>query len=153
MKDQADMLLEAITEKMANGWAYGTHPRDKAKIIMEVIKTFPQREAMIVDSALMNAAEILANFKGEPDSTKLEEWQACYAKLFTQMSEIVAMKRGSDTLVEFAEQLYNLRRDLRHKRERREVYGQYLTWAAITPGEKNDWIEIAQFAITRGARL
>lgn len=43
----------------------------------------------IIDAALENAAEILANFKGEPDNSKLEQWQACYAKLFTQMNELV----------------------------------------------------------------
>jgi hypothetical protein len=47
------------------------------------------------DLALANAAEILANFKGceaHEDGTlerKLEEWQACYAKLFTQMNQLV----------------------------------------------------------------
>lgn len=50
-------------------------------------------EIPVIDKALANAAEILANFKTE--GNKLEEWQACYAKLFTQMAEMVATKRES----------------------------------------------------------
>ncbi len=64
------------------------------------IDTLPKRESHnSIESALKNAAEILANFKSnEPYSNateaerlerKLEEWQACYAKLFTQMTQIV----------------------------------------------------------------
>lgn len=54
------------------------------------------RPAQPVQSALEKAAEILANFKGEPHSSKLEEWQACYAMLFTQMNDLVnAPKRES----------------------------------------------------------
>lgn len=58
-----------------------------------------QRREELQNSALVEAAEILANFKSnEPDSSatdldrvkrKLEEWQACYAKLFTQLTETV----------------------------------------------------------------
>lgn len=50
-------------------------------------------EISVVDKALANAAEILANFKGEPDASKLEQWQACYAKLFTQMNDMVNAAR------------------------------------------------------------
>lgn len=46
-----------------------------------------------IESALENAAEILANFKGEPTATKLEQWQACYAMLFKQMNDLVATRK------------------------------------------------------------
>lgn len=58
-----------------------------------------QREISVVDRALANAADILANFKScEPhtDGTverKLEEWQACYAKLFTQMNDLAQSRK------------------------------------------------------------
>lgn len=52
-----------------------------------------QQREISVHPALANAAEILANFKSE--GNKLEEWQACYAKLFTQMNEICNQKRES----------------------------------------------------------
>jgi hypothetical protein len=57
-----------------------------------------------VDRALEIAAEILLNFKSaEPhtDGTlerKLEEWQACYAKLFTQMNDLVQSSRKQESL-------------------------------------------------------
>lgn len=47
-----------------------------------------------VDTALEKAAEILANFKPELKRDKLEEWQACYAMLFTQMNELVNDKKA-----------------------------------------------------------
>lgn len=50
-----------------------------------------QQREISVHPALAAAAEILANFKTE--GNKLEEWQACYAKLFTQMNEICNQKR------------------------------------------------------------
>lgn len=59
----------------------------------------PRSEICVIDQALANAAQILANFKAceaHDDGTlerKLEEWQACYAKLFTQMNEIVNMPK------------------------------------------------------------
>jgi len=43
----------------------------------------------VIDKALKNAAHILANFKGEGERTKLEEWEACYAMLFKQMNDLV----------------------------------------------------------------
>lgn len=52
-----------------------------------------QPSEISVHPALATAAEILANFKTE--GNKLEEWQACYAKLFTQMNEICNQKRES----------------------------------------------------------
>jgi hypothetical protein len=30
-------VLEAIAEKQANGWVYGTHPKDKARIVVAAI--------------------------------------------------------------------------------------------------------------------
>lgn len=50
-----------------------------------------QPSEISVHPALATAAEILANFKTE--GNKLEEWQACYAKLFTQMNDICNQKR------------------------------------------------------------
>ncbi len=53
----------------------------------------------VIETALANAAEILANFKSSEPHTdgtlerKLEEWQACYAKIFTQMNELVQSKK------------------------------------------------------------
>lgn len=42
------------------------------------------------DEALKVASEILLRFANSPaDRPKIEEWEACYAKLFTQMNEIV----------------------------------------------------------------
>lgn len=47
----------------------------------------PEREQ--IEAALANGAEILANFKGEKDRAKIEEWQACYAMLFKQLNDAV----------------------------------------------------------------
>lgn len=56
------------------------------------IKDAPS-EISVVDKALENAAYILANFKGEGERTKLEEWEACYAMLFTQMNDLVQLTK------------------------------------------------------------
>lgn len=50
-------------------------------------------EPNVIDKALANAAEILANFKGERNRAKIEEWQACYAMLFKQMNDLVESTR------------------------------------------------------------
>lgn len=42
------------------------------------------------------ADKILADFKNEGNRTKLEEWEACYAHLFKQLSAITATKREYD---------------------------------------------------------
>lgn len=64
----------------------------------------PEREpAQPVDRALAKAAEILANFKASEHNTdgtlerKLEEWQACYAMLFKQMTDLVASIRERES--------------------------------------------------------
>lgn len=68
--------------------------------IEEIIREHQASEITVIDQAMANAAEILANFKTE--GNKLEEWQACYAKLFTQMAEMVATKRAQREIpVEF----------------------------------------------------
>lgn len=59
------------------------------------LAAYDAAKAVTIDSALAKAAEILANFKGEPHSTKLEEWQACYAHLFRQMTQLVETSRMS----------------------------------------------------------
>lgn len=41
-------LLDAIAEKQANGWVYGTHPRDKARIALEAI--MPIIDTYVLDS-------------------------------------------------------------------------------------------------------
>lgn len=64
----------------------------RARIAVSALKPYFKREPepiSVINQALEKAAEILANFKGAPDSTKLEEWQACYARLFTQMNDLV----------------------------------------------------------------
>lgn len=33
-----DSLIDVITEKMANGWEHGTHPREKARIVLDAIR-------------------------------------------------------------------------------------------------------------------
>lgn len=33
-----DTLIDVIAEVQANGWEYGTHPRDKARIVLEAIQ-------------------------------------------------------------------------------------------------------------------
>lgn len=46
-----------------------------------------------IDKALENAAEILAKLKPEGQRDKLEEWQACYAMLFTQLNASVQERK------------------------------------------------------------
>lgn len=33
-----EALIDVVAEKQANGWEYGTHPRDKAKIVLNAIR-------------------------------------------------------------------------------------------------------------------
>lgn len=47
-----------------------------------------------IPEALEIASEILLKFKGEPNSIKQEEWEACYARLFEQMVDMVSRKKG-----------------------------------------------------------
>lgn len=79
---------------LAHAWQrytdfFGEVPHGTEKQMNAMLELLPKSSEQPVQSALEKAAEILANFKGEPHSSKLEEWQACYAKLFTQMNELV----------------------------------------------------------------
>lgn len=58
-----------------------------------------EQSSETTDSAMQNAAQILANFKGEPDSNKLEQWQACYAALFRQMQPVYQKNADAVELV------------------------------------------------------
>lgn len=91
-------MLEYVAKK--RGWTPGFGRR----FISDAINVIHgARSEISVHPALAAAAEILANFKTE--GNKLEEWQACYAKLFTQMNEICNQKRESVDLTEIREQL------------------------------------------------
>jgi hypothetical protein len=73
--------------------------------IMEAIRPYlaTREPVSAIGKALENAAEILANFKGEPDASKLEQWQACYAMLFRQMNELVQSRKpvsGNSTVTD-----------------------------------------------------
>lgn len=63
-------------------------------------------DTALLDAALANAAEILANFKSTEAATdktvarKLEEWQACYAKCFTQLNEVVQVLHKKNALLD-----------------------------------------------------
>ncbi|MHC5536850.1 hypothetical protein ACYOEI_01090 [Singulisphaera rosea] len=71
------------------------NPVTLARESMLAIGPYLRTKDPVIDKALVNAAEILANFKaGEAHEDgslgrKLEEWQACYAMLFKQMNELV----------------------------------------------------------------
>lgn len=88
-----DKVIGALQEWSKGCYSLHTAAGDLFEDLLPYLRE-PKRESTI-EKALANAAEILANFKGEPDNTKMEEWQACYAKLFTQMAELAAMKRES----------------------------------------------------------
>lgn len=42
-------LLDVVAEKVANGWDYGTHPREKARIILEAIRAHWAPDASLND--------------------------------------------------------------------------------------------------------
>lgn len=63
------------------------------KGVYDEIRPYFATQKPVIDKALENAAEILANLKNEGERTKLEEWQACYAMLFKQMNDLVASTR------------------------------------------------------------
>lgn len=76
--------------KISKEWCLNMAAREDGGDISAGIP-LEQRGEISVHPALAAAAEILANFKTE--GNKLEEWQACYAKLFTQMNDICNQKR------------------------------------------------------------
>lgn len=66
-----ETLLDIIAEKQANGWEYGTHPRHKARIVLEAIRPFlrqPVRESgwQSIETAPKDGSRYLGHCGGEP---------------------------------------------------------------------------------------
>jgi len=75
---------EGIKHPQQSEWWYMIERVRDLALCYELLEV--RSEIPVIHPALANAAEILTNFKGE--GNKLEEWQACYAKLFKQMNDI-----------------------------------------------------------------
>lgn len=83
----------------------------RARIAVSALKPYFKREPepiSVINQALEKSAEILASFKGEPDSTKIEEWQACYARLFTQMNDLVQSSKQVSNEIGVISELHNI---------------------------------------------
>ena len=91
-----DSLIEKLEAKICGNYtakeAYGRGLDSGLQIAIEIIREHTPEPVSKVQAALESAAEILANFKGEGERTKQEEWEACYAMLFKQMNDLVNAK-------------------------------------------------------------
>lgn len=102
-KQEGLNMVAAIIQKVMH--------RDNHPLKMQVAQEIISVMATQVDPALQEAAAILRRFR-EPiagEHPKLEEWQACYAQLFTQMNDILmfsdlgAGKKALDLLKKLVE--------------------------------------------------
>lgn len=117
-----DSLIETL--EYARQWAnhsehYNPELVEECEKAIDFLQFEVKRgEICVVDKALAQAAEILANFKAaEPDTDgtlerKLEEWQACYAKLFTQMTQMAEASHKSVSASEIRDNEYRLAHEL-----------------------------------------
>lgn len=80
---------------------YGQQYAAYALAKVESAKHHPAADSKI-PAALENAAEILFKFDREPETSKLEEWQACYAILFRQLNDLVTHRHAGQVVVELA---------------------------------------------------
>lgn len=86
-----------------------TQIEDQQTVTWNALSTTKPVESDDINLAFQNAVEILANFKSEGNRTKLEEMEAAYAMLFTQMVPIMEEnKRLKEAVLEAKEKNINL---------------------------------------------
>lgn len=89
-------LIDAIAEVQANGWEYGTHPREKARIVLEAIR---QYEAENKENHLLcTVQEVCKNNDIDKHEAKTLQSEA---QNFTIVQSDIAMKQATDILSTF----------------------------------------------------